>query len=161
MTPAGNKLKWKVFLFLITLSLLINACTTPGLVERYLPQKKSAADVHLTVETTFFVRVPSDTPTDETIYLSTLDEVTGLGVNPQAHPLELVTEEPASQGGLTYKTTLVVPQNSLIKYRYTRQDPYSVIEHTDTGEQVRYRLLHAQNPAEVHDVVYQWSDTSY
>ena len=161
MTPAGNKPKGKVFLLLITLSLLINACTTPGLVEQYLPQKKSAAEIHPTVEITFFVRVPSDTPIDDTIYLSTLDEVTGLGVNPQAHPLEHVPEESASQGGLTYKTTLVVPQGSLIKYRYTRQDPYSVIEHTDTGEQVRYRLLHAQNPAEVHDVVYQWSDTTY
>jgi hypothetical protein len=36
-----------------------------------------------------------------------------------------------------------------------------VIEHTDTDEQVRYRMLHAVNPGEVHDVIYQWSDTTY
>lgn len=161
MTPHLKKNLGRVLLLLIIFTPLTNSCSTPELIERYLPQIHSMGEPEPMVEMTFFVKVPPETPTEEPVFLSTLDEVTGLGVNAQAHPMEPVFGESSPQEGLTYKTTLTVPQHSLIKYRYTRRDQYSVIEHTDTGEQVRYRMLHAVNPGEVHDVIYQWSDTSY
>jgi hypothetical protein len=113
------------------------------------------------VEVTFYVQLPLNTPEGEIIYLSTLDEVTGLGVNAAAHPLEPALGEAKQDQGLVYKTTLTVPQNSILKYRYTRQNQYAIIEHTQIDEQVRYRIAKADNPLEIHDVVSKWSDTSY
>ena len=113
------------------------------------------------VEVDFYVQVPLNTPEGEMIYLSTLDEVTGLGVNAQAHPLEPAVGETNLDQGLIYKTTLTVPQHTIIKYRYTRQNQYAIIEHTQSDEQVRYRIAQADNPLEIRDVVSKWSDTTY
>ena len=37
---------------------------------------------------TFYVEIPDDTPPDQPILLSILDEVTGLGLNPQRYSME-------------------------------------------------------------------------
>ena len=113
------------------------------------------------VEVTFYVQIPLNTPEGEIIYLSTLDEVTGLGVNATAHPMEPSLGDTNLDQGLIYQVTLEVPQHTIIKYRYTRQNQYAVIEHTQDDEQVRYRIAQADNPLEVRDVVSKWSDTSY
>ncbi|MFO8036168.1 MAG: hypothetical protein R6U57_06045 [Anaerolineales bacterium] len=161
MTPHRKKTLGTVFLLLTILSPWLHSCNSLEWVEPYLPKLQSVGGSETLVKMTFFVQVPPETPTEEPIFLSTLDEVTGIGVHAEAHPMEPVFGESSPQEGLTYKTTLSIPQHSLIKYRYTRRDQYSVIEHTDTDEQVRYRMLHAVNPGEVHDVVYRWSDTTY
>jgi hypothetical protein len=113
------------------------------------------------VEISFFVQLPLNTPEGEIIYISTLDEVTGLGVNAQAHPLEPALGEDNLDQGPIYKTNLTVPRGTIIKYRYTRQNQYAIIEHTEADEQVRYRLVKAENPMEIRDVVSKWSDTEY
>lgn len=152
----------KVTLVVAALGFLITSCAPlPSLLENFLPQSSTTAKGTPLVEITFYVQVPPQTPTEEPVFLTTLDEVTGLGVNAQPHAMEPVFGQSSPQDGLTYRTTLRVPQHSLIKYRYTRRDQYSVIEHTDTGDQVRYRMVHAVTPSEVRDVIYQWSDTTY
>jgi len=95
------------------------------------------------VEINFYVQLPLNTPEGEIIYISTLDEETGLGVNAQAHPLEPALGEDNLDQGPVYKTSLTVPQHSIIKYRYTRQNQYAVIEHIQADEQVRYRIVQA------------------
>jgi len=150
-----------VVLPILLVSLLTVSCTTPQVLKDVVPQVKEVQKTSSMVEMTFYAQVPSQTPGEESVFLTTLDEVTGLGVNAQAHKMEPVFGETSAEQGLTYKTTLTVPVGSLIKYRYTRRDPYSVVEHTDTHDQVRYRLVHAATPGEVRDVIYQWSDTTY
>lgn len=145
-----------VILFVISLS----SCDQISL-EGILPEIGSDQPAGDLVEIIFYVQLPLNTPEGEIIYLSTLDEVTGLGVNAQAHPLEPALGEQNLDQGPIYKTTLTVPKHSIIKYRYTRQNQYAVIEHTQSDEQVRYRIVQAENPLEIRDVVSKWSDTDY
>ena len=145
---------------LILIALLATSCS-PTWLDSLLPNQPASDPPAALVEVTFYVQLPLNTPDDQQIFLSTLDEVTGLGVNAQAHPLEPAISEEDLDQGLLYKTTLAVPQQATLKYRYTRQNQYAVIEHTSTNEQVRYRMVQADTPLEVRDVVYAWSDTDY
>lgn len=151
-------------LFLISLialsSLLLGSCSGNPLTD-LLPGQGPAQTGETMVEVTFYVQVPLNTPDGEIIYLSLLDEVTGLGVNATAHALEPAIGEENVDQGLLYTTTLQVPLGSILKYRYTRQNQYAVIEHNQIDEQVRYRLAVIDSPQEIKDVVSKWSDTTY
>ncbi len=154
------KNKWSISCLVLLLAFALNSCS--GLtLDNLLPIFDSNEETQLMVEVTFYVQIPLNTPEGEGIYLSTLDEVTGLGVNAMAHLMEPALGEANLDQGLIYKTTLTVPQHSIIKYRYTRQNQYAVIEHTRSDEQVRYRIAQANNPLEIRDVVSKWSDTAY
>lgn len=146
--------------FLILSSLIFSSCNGFSL-EELIPGLKSQDDSELMVEVTFYVQIPLNTPEGETIYLSLLDEVTGLGVNATAHPMLPAYGEANPDQGAVYTTTLIVPQHAVLKYRYTRRNQYAIIEHTQIDEQVRYRLARVENPQEIKDVVSKWSDTSY
>lgn len=145
---------------MILSSLLLSSCGEFTL-EGLLPGSKSKSESEGLVEVTFYLQIPLNTPTEDTIYLSLLDEVTGLGVNATAHPMELVSGEVDPDQGLIYTVTLTVPQHTVLKYRYTRRNQYAIIEHTQIDEQVRYRLARIENPQEIRDVVSKWSDTTY
>lgn len=151
---------WKAFSLGIILSVFLVGCSFNSLTEQFLPGS-SPVETQEMAEVVVSVLVPFNTPIEETIYLNTLDEVTGLGVNAQAHPLKPVIEESDPESGLTYRATLTVPLNSTLKYRYSRQNQYAVIEHTEIDQQVRYRLIQVAGPMTVNDVVFKWSDTSY
>ncbi|MDZ7845028.1 MAG: carboxypeptidase regulatory-like domain-containing protein [Anaerolineales bacterium] len=151
---------WKTLSLGIILGLFLTGCSYPSLGGSFLPGSPPVETQEM-AEVVISVLVPFNTPIEEPIYLNTLDEVTGLGVNAQAHELTPVIEESDPEGGLTYQTTLTVPLNSTLKYRYSRQNQYAVIEHTEIDQQVRYRLLQVTGPMTVQDVVFKWSDTSY
>ncbi len=151
----------RILLSLIFLmSFTLSSCGSFSL-EDIFPNLNTDSSDDVLVEVIFYVQIPLNTPEGEIIYLSTLDEVTGLGVNATAHPMEPALGEANIDQGLIYQTTLTVPQHTIIKYRYTRQNQYAVIEHTQADEQVRYRMAQADNPLEIRDVVSKWSDTSY
>jgi len=103
---------------------------------------------------TFYVEVPADTPTDEPILLSLLDEVTGLALNAQRYPMEKIDET-------HYAVALPFKLGSTVKYRYSRQGDILAEEHLTDGRPVRYRLFQVVNPGETHDVVSRWNDTLY
>lgn len=145
---------------LILSSLLFSSCDGFSLQD-LLPGSGSKSQAAELVEVAFYVQVPANTPGEDTIYLSLLDEVTGLGVNATAHPLEPVRGGDQPDQGMIYTTTLTIPQHAVLKYRYTRRNQYAVIEHTQIDEQVRYRLARIENPQEIRDVVSKWSDTAY
>jgi hypothetical protein len=109
---------------------------------------------NLEAQVTFFVEVPTDTPPDEPVLLSVLDEVTGLALNAKRYPMEQIDET-------HYTFTLPFQLLSTIKYRYSRQGDILAEEHTTDGRSVRYRLLHASDAIEVHDKVARWNDTLY
>ncbi len=157
--PQSRK-KWILIGIVLLAVSLLTGCEGLSL-RQILPGTDNEPLGEAMVEVTFFVQVPQNTPEGDIIYLSTLDEVTGLGVNATAYPLEPALGEENLDQGLVYKTTLVVPQGSIIKYRYTRQNQYAVIEHTEADVQVRYRMALADHPLEIRDVVSKWSDTSY
>lgn len=151
-------------IFLISLMILFSALFSScgGFsLEGLLSGSNADSEEELLVEVTFYVQAPLNTPEQDVLYLSTLDEVTGLGVNATAHPLEPVFGQADLSQGLVYSTKLTVPQGTVLKYRYTRRNQYAIIEHTQIDEQVRYRLARVDNPLEIKDVVSKWSDTSY
>ena len=155
-----SRSKWTFLSFFFLVSFALSSCGGVSLGDIF-PDRTTDSSDEVMVDVTFFVQIPLNTPEGEIIYLSTLDEVTGLGVNATAHPLEPALGNNNLDQGLIYQTTITVPQHTIIKYRYTRQNQYAVIEHTQDDEQVRYRMAKADNPLEIRDVVSMWSDTSY
>jgi hypothetical protein len=113
---------------------------------------------------TFQVQLPENTPAGETIFLSVLDEVTGLALNPEYHPME--ANEGQSEGTNSseqiYSINLPFKTGSVIKYRYERQaGSAQVAEHFTDSSPVRYRLYQVNGPTTVVDIVSQWTDTLY
>ena len=103
---------------------------------------------------TFKVQIPLDTPPDQQMVISLLDEVTGLALNVQRYEMQEIDDQ-------HYKVELTLPVGAIIKYRYGRQDAYLVEEHTSIEKPVRYRLYRVDGPGMIEDVISAWSDTSF
>jgi len=103
---------------------------------------------------TFNVKTPDNTPEGETILISILDEVTGLGLNADRHKMKRVDKG-------KYQIKLSLQPRSIIKYRYSRGGSVTAEEHTGDGLPVRYRLFKVQTTGEVNDVVSRWNDTEF
>ena len=109
----------------------------------------------------FTVQAPPDSPSGEPVYLSILDEVTGLAMNTQVMPMEAVSEAEGNAAP-TYRLSVPFVIGSLVKYRYERQSgPIRVAEHLSDGSAVRYRLLQVGAQSSVEDVISRWTDTAY
>jgi len=107
------------------------------------------------VEVTFKVQVPTNTPQNQTVVLKIMEEVTGLAFNAQRIEME-------SAGDQLFTYTLSVPKGTVLKYRYARiADNNEVQEHISDNRQVRYRMLYANAPMTVEDVVSRWTDTAF
>ena len=112
-------------------------------------------------ERDFYVQVPNNTAADDTIYLSLLDEVTGLALNASMIPMTR-DDSISDESNTIYKNSIPLIVGSTIKYRYARQsESILVSEHNPDGEPVRYRLLHVDGPGTVSDIVSRWTDTPY
>lgn len=105
----------------------------------------------------FRIRVPENTPVEDSIFISLLDEVTGLYLNARSFRMEEDVSDP-----LVFKISLPFASGSVIKYRYERQgDELRVAEHVSDGSPVRYRLYQVNGPGSIEDVVSRWTDTPY
>jgi hypothetical protein len=105
-------------------------------------------------ETIFIVTLPEPLPAGQTLALAWLDEVTGLSLNPQLFPME-------SSDPLTYRATLALPYQAVVKYRYVKLGSTQIVETSAVNQAIRYRLYVASAPAEVHDLIAGWSDAAY
>lgn len=103
---------------------------------------------------TFRVNVPQPLPAGDSIFISILDEVTGLAFNPRKYIMN-------AEDSLNYMITLPFNLGSVIKYRYSREGVAIVNEHLYNDRPVRYRLYHIAGPGIVDDVVSRWTDTEY
>ena len=119
------------------------------------------APIYPLAEMTFFVTVPGNTPLDQAVYISVLDEVTGLALNAQFHEMT-PGGDVSDNSPRTYEITLPFAAGSIVKYRYARQsESIMVAEHTPMGDAVRYRLLKVDGPGTVEDRVSRWTDTTF
>jgi hypothetical protein len=112
-------------------------------------------------ELTFKATMPADTPSDEIVFLSIVDEVTGLALNSDLY--EMTFDEAASgMDKIVYSIKLPFPQDSVVKYRYERQaGEFRVLEHIADGSPVRYRMALTSNPIVIEDIVSRWTDTFF
>lgn len=105
-------------------------------------------------QTTFVALLPEPLAAGETLFLTVLDEVTGLSLN-------AVYYQMSPRDAQTYTATLPLPLNSVVKYRYVRRGGSQFIEDTPSGAPVRYRLYYVASQGETQDIIADWSDKSY
>ena len=100
---------------------------------------------------TFSIALPSPLLQGETLYLSVVDEITGLGWNPVNY---------AMQGMDTLHFTVTIPfaMYSVVKYRYMRQSNLPILEDDSADKAVRYRMYYVTGPGTVQDIVSSWTD---
>ena len=146
----------------ITLVLVGQACTL-SLFENPLGNNTAtqtpavivpSATPQVVAQTTFVVTLPEPLLANETLAIAVLDEVTGLSLNATQYPM-------SPRDSLTYTATLPLPYNSVVKYRYVRRGTAQVLEDTNLGTPIRYRMYFVAGPAEVTDIVADWGDKSY
>jgi hypothetical protein len=101
---------------------------------------------------TFTARLPEPLITGEILVISVLDEVTGLALNAVDYQLTPID-------AVTYTTSLDIPDQSVIRYRYARRIGNArVTEDTNLDEPIRYRLFYVSGPTQITDTVSSWSD---
>jgi Glycoside Hydrolase Family 113/Carboxypeptidase regulatory-like domain len=103
---------------------------------------------------TFRVIIPQPLSPGDSLYITIMDEVTGLAFNSQNFIMQ-------AEDALHYIAILPFSLSSVIKYRYTRQGAIIVDEHLSDDRPVRYRLYHVEGPGVVQDVVSGWTDTQF
>lgn len=105
-------------------------------------------------QTNFAVTLPEPLQANESLAIAIMDEVTGLSLNATQYPM-------SARDSLTYTATLPLPYNSVVKYRYVRRGVSQVLEDTNQGTAIRYRMQYVVGPGEVRDIIADWGDRSY
>ena len=103
---------------------------------------------------TFRVALPTPLLAGEVLYLSVVDEVTGLGLNPVNYAMQ-------GMDTLHYNVNIPFAINSIVKYRYMRQGKLPILEDNPADKTVRYRLYFVTSPGAVEDVVSAWADSLF
>jgi hypothetical protein len=103
---------------------------------------------------TFRLALPKSIPSGDAIYITLLDEVTGLAINPHKYIMQ-------AENALHYSVSLPFYLSKVIKYRYSREGTASVDEHLYDDRPVRYRLYHVEGPGTVEDVLSGWTGEQY
>ena len=148
-----------ILLFIVILALASQACaitlfewpfSTPGAPSTPFPSGPTPTP-QARAEVTFTARLPDPLQANEVLAISVLDEVTGL-------PLNAVDYQMTAVDPITYSTTLAIPDQAIIKYRYVRRGPSVTFEDTNTDASIRYRLVHVNGPTQIIDTVNSWTD---
>ena len=102
----------------------------------------------------FVVTLPEPLQANESLAIAIMDEVTGLSLNATQYPM-------SARDSLTYTATLPLPYNSVVKYRYVRRGASQVLEDTNLGIAIRYRMQYVVGPSEVLDIIADWGDKTF
>jgi hypothetical protein len=163
--------RFSLFSLFIILALALGSCNLPLPNSSPIPSSNQQPGDDLSIATplpplpetlvSFRVQAPVNTPSGEAVYLSILDEVTGLALNTEVHAMT-GGEDQTQDSGPSYVITLPFKIGSVIKYRYERQaGSIRVAEHLSDGSPVRYRMYYVQGQGTVEDVISRWTDTAY
>jgi hypothetical protein len=117
------------------------------------PDVTSISEIQQTM-VAFQLTLPEPIPSGDSIYITLLDEVTGLSFNPHKYILN-------ADDSLHYSVSLPLYLGKVIKYRYSREGASIVSEHLYNDRPVRYRLYHVEGPGKVEDVLSRWTDSAY
>jgi hypothetical protein len=127
-----------------------NPTTQPGVV---MPAGPSPTPQSM-AQTTFVAILPEQLAAGETLFLTVLDEVTGLSINATNYQMQ-------PRDAQTYTATLPLPLNAVIKYRYMRRGSTQNLEDTALNAPIRYRLYSVLAQGEIQDILADWVDKSY
>jgi hypothetical protein len=143
----------RAFLTLVFLVFFLVSCNFPSLssISSEVAQNPPGTELPQS-QVTFTVSIPQALPVGDSIYLTILDEVTGLSFNQHKYIMQ-------AEDAFNYTITLPFTQGKVLKYRYTRQGSTTVDEHLYNDRPVRYRILNVEGSATVSDVISRWTDT--
>ena len=150
----------RILTMVVMLVLVGQACTLSLFETPAIPGVSTPVDVgpsptpQAMAQTNFVVTIPEPLQANETLAIAIMDEVTGLSLNATQFPM-------SARDSLTYTAVLPLPFNSLVKYRYVRRSASQVLEDTNFGAAIRYRMHLVAGPSEVQDIVSDWGDRSY
>ncbi len=161
-TPFVRSLTRRLLSLVSLCVLLLNACSLsllniPGINSSNSPTSVPVSPSGPTsapqpsAAITFNVTLPAPLLAGEVLYLSVVDEVTGLGLNPANYAMQ-------GMDALHYTVTIPFAMNSVVKYRYMRQGKLPTPEDTSADKAVRYRMYFVSGPGGVDDVVSAWAD---
>ena len=164
-----RRLSFSIIFIILTIAL--GSCNLPLPNSSTIPPSGQQPEDDLSIATplpplpetlvSFRVQAPVNTPSGEAVYLSILDEVTGLALNTEVHAMT-GGDNQSPESGPSYVITLPFKIGSVIKYRYERQaGSIRVAEHLSDGSPVHYRMYYVQGQGTVEDVISRWTDTSY
>jgi len=141
-------------LALLILTLLAGCNFPPQTIQSSTnPQITPISDFQQTM-VTFRVTAPESLSAGDSIFITLLDEVTGLAFNPHKYIMQ-------AEDALHYSVTLPLYLDKVLKYRYSREGATVVNEHLYNDRPVRYRLYHVEGPGIVEDVISRWTDSEY
>lgn len=146
---------YKLYILIFMIPLFLTSCNIPAKRNPTLPS--SPISPNITDQQTsinFRAKINQPLSTGESLFLSILDEVTGLPFNFQKYRMNL-------EDSTTYSMTLSLPLGSVIKYRYSREGAGNFSEMTYDGRQVRYRIYYVGDSSAVEDTVIRWTDVEY
>jgi hypothetical protein len=154
MRRTKHSLLFRFSLVFIIISLLAG-CNLPTYPAQSStnPQITPISDIQQTM-ITFRLTISEPIPSGDSIYITLLDEVTGLAFNPHKYILN-------AEDNLHYSVSLPLYLGKVIKYRYSREGSSIVSEHLYNDRPVRYRLYHVEGPGNVEDVLSCWTDSAY
>jgi hypothetical protein len=155
----------RMILMLVMAALAGQACTlslfdnplNPGGEDTFTPipgEAVASPTPRAVAQTNFIVTLPEPLQPGETLAIAVMDEVTGLSLNAAQYPM-------SPRDSITYTAVLPLPYNSVVKYRYVRRGAAQVLEDTNLGAAIRYRMQYVAGPADVQDIVADWGDKSY
>lgn len=105
-------------------------------------------------EVVFQVSLLQALPSNSTLNLEILDDITGLAFNPQRI-------EMSEKDDHTYFIKIPLVIGSVVKYRYVRKSDVSTVEYSPQGTQVRFRMADITGPAIIQDSITGWIGQLY
>ena len=100
----------------------------------------------------FAVTIPTPLRNGETLYLSVVDDVTGVPYNFQNYSLNKGDD-------FHYYVAIPFSLGSIVKYRYVRQSSSTNLEDDFLNRPIQYRMYYVGGPGEVMDIVTSWTDS--
>ncbi len=161
-----KKLSKKIILALISIILLVGQACTLSLFDNPLSGDQNASateDVEEgaasstpvpSAKTKFTVHLPAPLNDGDVLAISILDEVTGLPLNADNHPLQAVDAQ-------TYTVELSLPLQAVIKYRYIIVGNNRSQETTSDNFPLRYRLYKVDAEGAIEDAVSSWTGQNF
>jgi hypothetical protein len=102
-------------------------------------------------QVTFIAQLPEPLLPGEVLAITVMDEVTGLALNP-------VDYQMTQRDSLSYTAVLTIPDQAIVKYRFSRRGASRITEDTNEDGYIRYRLLYVSGPTEIVDTINSWTD---
>ena len=156
--------KFAAYAFIAALLLSSTACTFSlldfggiGGVSPTQPSQSPAPQESTPVpsaEVNFTAHIPVPLGEGDILAISLLDEVTGLALNASSYPMQAVDAQ-------TYRVSLPLPLNAVIKYRYRITGNNHAQETTSDNITVRYCMYKVDGTGAVEDAITSWTGLNY